>query len=261
MRTIKAKTEGLKIRAEIFNSPGEFVRTVGARETIFGGDNWRNTVANDFIASRVDISSVRKVQSAVNKSVTQEKTVRKTYNDVVGYMPNVPRYVMGLPDNMRAEKRVVHKSKIVNVYIDCTVPWYVGSDELEEACTRLVEEVLGLEKGGYRVNLTAMFTSAMSGELAFVGVKIKGANEPLNLARVLFPFVRANDFVRKLCFAWYERTKVKHEYGYGTCVSYKYSHKMALIEYLKRENGVLVLVEDYRRGGIHIADSIRKENR
>lgn len=261
MRTIKAKTEGLNVRAEIFNSPGEFVRTIGARVHVYGEDNWSERIASDFLASRVDTSSVRKVQTAVNKSATKEKTVRKTYNDVVGYMPNIPRYVMGLPDNMRAEKRVVHKSKIVNVYLDCTVPWRVGSKELEEACTRLVEEILGLEKCGYRVNLTAMFTSAMSGELAFVGVKIKGANEPLNLARVLFPFVRAQDFLRSLCFGWYERTKVKHEGGYGVCVSYRYEHKMALIEYLKRENGVLVLVEDYRRGGIHIAETIRKESR
>lgn len=261
MRKINLKINGVALKGEMYASPSEFVRAVSKREHVFGGDAWDERLANDFINSRVDTSSVRKVQTAVNKTATMEKSVRKTYNSVVGYMPNIPRYVMGLPDNMRAEKRVKHKSKIINVYIDTGVPWSCSQSALEDACVRVVEEVLGLEKQGYRINLTAMFSSAMNGQVAFCGVKIKGANQPLNLSRILFPFVRAHDWERSLCFAWYERTGgIKHVSGYGKPLSYVYDDKMAMLEYIKANNGILVLVEDYRRGGIHIADSLRKPN-
>ena len=154
------------------------------------------------------------------QSIEGVKQTRKTYvNDVVGFTPNVPNFVMGIPQNMIRDSRVSINSKILNFFINLSCSWNVSADSILTEASKYIRMIDTLEQQGYRCNL-------------FVGdcgryerrnyrnlfcVKIKSSNEPLNLSKMAFPLCHPS-MIRRLGFKWLETVPLDFGSGYGqTC--------------------------------------------
>lgn len=146
---------------------------------------------------------------------TCDKVRRSTVNDVVGFMPNVPNYIMGVPTNMIRDNRTMIKSKIVNVFINITAPWYVDKNDIKRAAAKYVCAINKLEEEGYRCNVYTGAAAERHSYKNLLIVKIKSDKEPMNLAKMAFPLCHPS-MLRRLKFKWMEIIPLDFGTGYGT---------------------------------------------
>lgn len=150
---------------------------------------------------------------------TCNKVKRSTVNDVVGFMPNVPNYVMGVPVNMIRDNRTMINSKILNVFINVSAPWYVDKDDIKNTAAKYVCAINKLEEEGYRCNIYAGSVGRNGGSKKnMLVVKIKSDKEPMNLAKMAFPLCHPS-MLRRLKFKWMEIIPIDFGGGYGQTVT------------------------------------------
>jgi hypothetical protein len=138
----------------------------------------------------------------VIKNQIQPNTKQKTIYDVVGYQPSVSRYLQGIPTNMMSKKNVPIKQKIITLNKAISYSWSVGTDVIIEQSTKALQIVKKLEAQGYRVNLNVIM-GVTSEQEVYCKVRIKNANERLNLSKLAYPLVHPSMF-RRLFFRFME---------------------------------------------------------
>lgn len=143
------------------------------------------------------------------------------YNSVVGFCPNVPRYLQGAPANMINVRRKVFKtSKVVNVFFNLSVPGNTSANDIVDTNVAFVNALLALENKGYRVNLyagKASFESG-SGQMFLCAVKIKDSATFFDKKKIAYPLINPS-FQRRHMFRALEVSEVTsshwaHGYGY-----------------------------------------------
>lgn len=154
-----------------------------------------------------------------NNVDTIDKHRQHLVNDLVGFIPNVPNYVMGIPVNMIRDDRDKIKSKIVNIFINTACLGGVRADDILETATKFVCAINKLEECGYRCNIySGCCGRDYSGDYNLMIVKIKSDKEPLNLVKMAFPMCHPS-FQRRLKFKWLETTPIDFGAGYGVTVT------------------------------------------
>ena len=147
-----------------------------------------------------------------------QKERRKMVNDIVGFQANVPRYLQGIPTNMVNQTKVVKKQKIINLVKGITYKAGVSADRIIEDSTKTLLLVNELEKKGFRVNLSVMFSAFCGNERVLFKTKIKAAGEKLNISKLAYPMVNPS-FLRRHMFRSLENEKrIKNKSwagGYG----------------------------------------------
>jgi len=258
MRAIDIKQNRVRYHGEIFQSPIEAIDVVSSRRMLHDHEDslnyideeeWTGYVSGedfqrDYRASKCDLDAVKTVEVGIRTTETKERKRIQFYNDVCGFQPIVPLALMGVPTSMRNQRTVKQKSKIVDIVVDCTASCYVKAEQMAKASVSIVSEIMALEQQGYRVNLMAGFVSCQSQQCDFILVKIKDSSQPINLSRMLYPFSTAS-FVRRLGFAWYERTEgVDFEFGYGRPIKYMTdSYRQRLKDAIGKQT-ILIAVSD-----------------
>lgn len=149
---------------------------------------------------------------------TCNKIRRSTVNDVVGFMPNVPNYIMGVPTNMIRDNRTMINSKVLNVFINVSAAWYVDKDDIKKIAAKYVCAINKLEEEGYRCNIYAGAAGERMSKKNLLVVKIKSDKEPMNLAKMAFPLCHPS-MLRRLKFKWMETIPLDFGNGYGSTVS------------------------------------------
>lgn len=146
---------------------------------------------------------------------------RKNYtNEFVGFTPNVPNYVLGVPKDMIHDNSIKIKSKIINIFINLSASCYVNKEDIKKQAVNFVKAIDGLEKKGYRCNvyvgnMASKYSSWSGKEYYAIIVKIKGDREPLNLAKMAFPLCHPS-MLRRLGFRWIESLPINFTNdGYG----------------------------------------------
>ena len=131
-------------------------------------------------------------------------TVVKQLFDVVGFQASVPRYLQGIPTSMINQKRVVQKQKVVTISKSVAFTAnFTANDIIEESvkCLRIIKKI---EAQGIRCNLNIInITKNFSGEAICVKVRIKNANERLNIGKLAF-LVAHPSVKRRLLFRFVE---------------------------------------------------------
>lgn len=133
---------------------------------------------------------------------------RKTYADVVGFMPHVPNAIMGLPFAMINERKVqVKNSKIINVLWCPAVSWKVRAEDLAEHAAKVLSACYNAEKQGYRCNIYVV-CSANNGrrkdrQCVTMITKVKDAGQPMDLLKCVYPMTNP-DFLRRHFFRFIE---------------------------------------------------------
>lgn len=151
---------------------------------------------------------------------TLNKIRRSTINDVVGFMPNVPNYVIGIPNNMIRDNRNIIKSKVINIFISISAAWYISKEDIKKRCAEYVAAINALEEQGYRCNVYtgAVGTNYDKKIYNLLVIKIKSDREPLNLAKMAFPLAHPS-MLRRLKFRWMETIPLDFGSGYGQSIT------------------------------------------
>ena len=141
--------------------------------------------------------------------------VQKVIFDVVGFQASVPRYLQGIPTNMVNKKLVPIKQKIVTINKDISYNCGITTDQIVEASIQTLQLVKRIEAQGIRVNLNLIWGVKASGSNEIVKIRLKSANERVNISKLAFPLVHPS-MLRRLCFRYLEvAPTITHGYLYG----------------------------------------------
>lgn len=151
---------------------------------------------------------------------------KKDTNDTVGFMPNVPLYLSGLPNCMINKKEYFKRntSKVINTYINTSFPYDWTTEEIIKFQSMKIKQLLELQEQGYKINIYAFSSLAFEKihekycDLIIFSVKIKDSNDYLNISRLSYPlchpsFLRRHIF--KCCEIYVDEKKYCLLSGYG----------------------------------------------
>lgn len=136
---------------------------------------------------------------------------------VVGYQAIVPAYLNGDPNSMMGTVRKPVKQPVVNVTKMIAYGSGVSADTVIAESLKAMQIVKKLENQGQRVNLFIMRSGSAHGKQIACRVKIKGANERLNVSKAAFPMCHPS-MQRRLMFRFtetYEGVTAGFRSGYG----------------------------------------------
>lgn len=147
---------------------------------------------------------------------------------VVGYQAIVPLYLNGVPNNMVNKRMVPMKQKIINITKLINYHCGITTEEITESSIKAMQIVKLLELKGYRVNLYVSWgvgdSSANNSDKLIGKIRIKAANEKMNISKLAFPLVHPS-MLRRLMFRFMEvvpEMTNKMSMGYGRPLSYTY---------------------------------------
>ena len=243
IRTYQSKFFGGHLNVEIYGNAQEVVKDLEVREKHkdagFKDDPFEN---RGFVGATKDetYTMLREgYQPVVDSLKTKIKACAttkrfKSYNDVVGFQPIVPNAIMGLPKSMINSSMKPIKTKVIDVYYEMTCAAFTKSADLIKAGQKMLGAIMELEAQGYRFNLycTQGYYSPTEG-CDMLCVKIKSANQPMDLKRMSFPLTHTA-FFRGIGFDWYSKfPKATYRVGYGRAIAYSKSQSEIQEEYRK----------------------------
>lgn len=157
----------------------------------------------------------RKAQETL-KQFAPSTPAPDTRTDFYGHMPHVPRYCAGAPDCMiRKDPRPASGAgKVLTLIVPVNASGSTGASHMHNFGAAVVQYVNQLEASGTRVELYGGIRSRVSGWAISHTWKIKGADQPLDLAVVAFTIGHPAMF-RRLGFALRERCAARQDWGYG----------------------------------------------
>ena len=233
MKLSKINSNGYNVYMEEYNSILEFVQTINSRQqnpeitskqSETGGFNFTGThnyneAENLLLHGWTEESE--KLNEMLKLKALKEKSVKNIY-DVAGFQCSVPRYLQGIPTNMINQKVVTKKQKVITITKNISYSAHVRKETIEEESVKVLQLVNNLEKQGYRVilNVTLISKSKKENIILCNKVRIKNANERLNLSKVSFPMVHSS-YLRRIMFRWietFEYTTKSFDVTYGTPV-------------------------------------------
>lgn len=229
MKLSKINSNGYKVYMEEYNSILEFVQTINSRQQnpeitskqsengnySFTGTHNYNEAEDLLLHGWVEESE--KLNEILKLKALKEKSVKNTY-DVAGFQCSVPRYLQGIPTNMINQKVVTKKQKVITITKNIAYSFNVSKEKIEEESIKVLQLVNSLESQGCRVILNVMIITLKGDTIIANKVRIKNANERLNLSKVSFPLVHPS-YLRRINIRWIERfeyTTKAFNKGYGS---------------------------------------------
>lgn len=185
-----------------------------------------------------DMASKLVQKLKIVESQTQPKMKPRSKLDVCGYQAVVPLYLQGVPTNMVNKKMVPVKQKVITLNKSLDYRGDVSSETIINESIKAMQIVKKLESQGYRCNLNIVLgTEAGYGKenkQFIIKVRIKSANEKLNISKLAFPLVHPS-MLRRLFFRFvevYPNVNEHFVYGYGKPATSMEMRKIFKGEYL-----------------------------
>lgn len=151
------------------------------------------------------LSKIRKgVVSGNLKADKTSITRRRPQNSVIGFAPNVPNAILGLPESMITIKQQPQKVKAITIIFNTSViaDWEV--EEILDSGVAVLQLINNIERRGVKVKLISEFKSSRNNnEVGIARVVLKDFKDSLDLKKVAFPFANAS-MQRRIGFAWLE---------------------------------------------------------
>ena len=153
----------------------------------------------------------------VIKNQVVNEHVQKILYDVVGFQASVPRYLQGIPTSMVNKKLVPVKQKVITLDKDISYNASIKTEQIIEASVQTLQLIKKIEAQGIRVNLNLIWGVAAGDTKEVAKVRLKSANERLNISKLSFPLVHPS-MLRRLCFRYLEvAPTVTKSYTWGYC--------------------------------------------
>lgn len=233
---VKTPNITYKVNGERFQSADEFFRVNRSRQAI--RESWDDSDMNNYSFRKVHsydeakdllfngyTEALDEFVKVINMVGNDKKKV-SFRNDIVGFQPNVPNYLMGIPKNMINMSTSYVKTPIIDLYYDSSFYGSSSSDNFIEAGKKLIEAILTLERNGYRVNLYNCQIFCESDDEPNIDMrilKIKDSNRPLNINRMTFSIAHPA-MSRGFDFEWMSKVPGGTERnGYGKVFSETFS--------------------------------------
>lgn len=183
-----------------------------------------------------------KMKKAVLKIGEMDNYVRpKAQNDFIGFVPNVPNTLMGLPMTMINRQKNPQKAKTLHLTYSFCVSANISTRDMIKAGTTFIGLVNSLEKQGYRVKIDMLACFTSNSNAMVYTVNLKEYDQSLNLLKLSFPLVHPS-MLRRISFKWLETVpNLKDKsflHGYGYPLSGVLNSGKKESEYLK-SNGVM----------------------
>lgn len=189
----------------------------------------------------------------VIESKTEPTMKPRNQLNVCGYQAVVPLYLQGVPNNMIDKKMVPVKQKVITINKSLDYNGMTSSDKIVNESIKAMQIVKKLEAQGYRCNLNiCLGTCAGYPEKQFIiKVRIKSANEKMNVSKLAFPLVHPS-MLRRLFFRFIEvYPKVTKSFvgGYGHPATSSELRKVFKGEYLlpnfvKKDVNTITTIDD-----------------
>ncbi len=214
----------VKIVKQHFNSLEEFYRFITTKEvnSVFKGSTLSSKIKGreDFTGTSsfeeaVDLfkygwnGMAKKIEDKLKveiKNIANQRSRRSVY-DVVGGNCSVPRYLQGVPTAMINQKTVMKKQRVVTINKNISYNAGVNQREIIEESIKALKIVREIEATGVRVNLNIIWSCEDMGERFKLTIRVKSANERLNVSKLAFPLVHPS-MLRRLLFGWLEVTDI-----------------------------------------------------
>lgn len=148
-------------------------------------------------------------------------TKRKTVYDVVGHQAIVPLYLQGVPQNMAHTKMVSIPNKVITIDKCIGVLGDKTTEQIIEGSIKAMQIIRQLEAQGYRINLNLIAVAEAGGQKLGCRIKVKKANEKLNVSKLAFPMIHPSMY-RRMVFRFREvfpETNWDFASGYGATIS------------------------------------------
>ncbi len=181
-----------------------------------------------------DMASKLVQRLKVIENKTEPTMKPRTTLSVCGYQAVVPLYLQGVPNNMVNKKMVPIKQKVITLNKSIDYNGGVSADTIIEESIKAMQIVKKLEAQGYRVNLNIVLGSSAGSKQFIIKVRIKSANEKLNISKLAFPLVHPS-MLRRLFFRFievYPNVDKSFVYGYGSPASSTQLKSILANEYL-----------------------------
>ena len=192
----------------------------------------------------------------VIESKTEPTMKPKNQLGVCGYQAIVPLYLQGVPNNMMNKKMVPVKQKVITLNKSLDYNGGTSSDKIVEESIKAMQIVKKLEAQGFRCNLNiCLGTSAGWPEKQFIiKVRIKSANEKLNVSKLAFPLVHPS-MLRRLFFRFievYPNVTKSFVSGYGHPASSSelrntFKGEYLLPNFIKKDVNTITGIEDLEK--------------
>ena len=153
----------------------------------------------------------------VIKNQVVDTQVQKVLFDVVGFQASVPRYLQGIPTSMVNKKLVPVKQRIITLNKDISYNCMIKTEQIVNASVQTLQLIKKIEAQGIRVNLNLIFGVTADNTDEVVKIRLKSANEKLNISKLAFPLVHPS-MLRRLLFRYVEvapTIKKGYKWGYG----------------------------------------------
>lgn len=130
--------------------------------------------------------------------------LENTYKEIDVYKPvgssvNVPRFLFGIPDNMRS-KEIVYERPVVNIFFQEAYNCQTTHEQIMNRGIFTLALINYLENAKkYRVNFSFFELLKYDNEVIYITMCLKNKNENLKLKRCYFPLVHPS-FFRRLIF-------------------------------------------------------------
>lgn len=139
--------------------------------------------------------------------------------DIVGFVPIVPRAILGRPDSMLNIKNQPQKQRMINLVYGFSALGNVSGDDLLKGGILFLSLVNQLEKEGFRIKIDLLrCTTASTKDAIAYTVTVKEYSQPLNLLKLCYPLVHPS-MLRRTSFRWCETlpdlTTSEYAHGYG----------------------------------------------
>jgi len=185
-------------------------------------------------------------------------------NNVCGFAPVVPLSILNVPECMVDITTKPIKAKVVTI-VYCN-SCYAGTSNktILDAGKKFLSAITQLEMEGYRFNLfaTQNYTDNYSSDI--LTVKVKSANQPLDIKRCAFPLMHTA-FFRAIGFEWVARTpKGKYRSGYGRELRTELcsSDFKRFVEEIYGKNNIYISIDQIRDKGVeHIKEMLKYDKR
>lgn len=196
--------------------------SVTARESFCGTKSFEEAVElfkNGWLEMSERLSNRLKADGKFEPTMTY-----RNVQSVQGYHPIVPLYLMGIPNNMITKKIVPMKQKVVTLNKSLDYSARVKTEQIVEESIKAFRIIQKIESQNYRVNLNLVVGvsgvrgwSMQTNEKYFTKIRLKSANEKLNISKLSFPLVHPS-MLRRLYFRFIEvhpPVSYKFKDGYG----------------------------------------------
>ena len=141
----------------------------------------------------------------------------------VGSSVNIPRYLFGIPNNMRNKEQVL-TSPTVNIYYQIAYSSMTESEQIRNRGILTLALINYLENvKHYKVNLNFFEMAECDNEIIYITINLKKEDEKLKIKKCYFPIVHPS-FLRRLIFRAKEiipNLENNWEVGYGKAINYE----------------------------------------